>query len=362
MKKTGIRVWGVFFILALMGALSGLKAAESGPWVLGYYPSWETGVAPGQLNYKLFTHLCHAFIETDKDGNLKMEGNMPSADLTGRAHAVGTKVLLSLGWEGSGKRYFNSMSRKPQAVERFVDSVVEVLVKYHYDGVDMDWEFPETAQDRKNLSAMLALFREKLSKRAPGAVLTMALPASDWSGKWFDANALSSLVDFGNVMTYDFHGPWGSNGHNANLYPIARDKTDDSSSTVQGMDYWSRTRQWPARKLLVGIPCFGHGFVGEWYGSPREKTKYGDFHFKDSFQMVKEGWKKNWDAEGQVPYLSNKDESEFISYDDERSVGLKAQWAKKTGYPGIFFWDITEDFMNNDHVLVQAARKAYLTK
>ncbi len=361
MKKIK-RIFTIVGFAACVGWLgaSSLRASDAKSVILGYYPSWETGVTPAKINYKLFTHLAHSFVDADKDGNLKMEGNMPSADLTTRAHAAGVKVLLSLGGENSGKSFFNDMGRNPKATQHFVQSVTDLLLKYHYDGIDMDWEFPESKEDGKNLTAMMVLFKDELAKRAPNAIMTMALNSGDWVGKYFDAKTLSSIVAFGNVMTYDFHGPWGSNGHNAPLYPVAGDKTEESGNVIQGMDYWAKTRKWPAAKLLVGIPCFGHGFVGEWYGKPKEKTKYSDFHFSDSLKLVKEGWEKRWDSEAAVPYLASKDGSEFISYDDEKSVGLKADWAKKMRFPGIFFWEITEDFVNGDNLLVKAARKAYL--
>src|SRR5579859_2389829 len=123
---TKAKGWVVVGILLWTGFLgfSKLQAAGLKPVILGYYPSWDTGIGPSQINYKLFTHLCHAFINADKDGNLKMEskGNMPSADLTTRAHQAGVKVLLSLGGEDSGK-VFNPMGKNPKAVEKFVDAV-----------------------------------------------------------------------------------------------------------------------------------------------------------------------------------------------------------------------------------------------
>jgi chitinase len=271
------------------------------------------------------------------------------------------KVLISIGGENSGKQFFNAMSRDPKALNRFVDSVTDLLVKNHYDGVDIDWEFPENERDGRNITVLASLLRKKLGQRAPGALLTMALPSGDWVGKWFDAASLSSLLDFANVMTYDFHGPWGANGHNAALYPVAKDP-EAGANIVKTMDYWTQQKKWPGKKLLVGIACFGHGFVGGWYENPKKKTPYPDFHFTDSLKMVQAGWKKHWDKEAAVPYLASLDGKEFISYDDEKSVGLKAQWARANHYPGIFFWEITEDFMNDRHVLVEAARKAFLGK
>ncbi len=339
------------------------KSSAAKPVVLGYYPCWETGIGPDKINYKLYTHICHAFMLADADGNLKSEGNMPSADLTTRAHAAGVKVLISIGGEDSGKNFFNAMCRNAKATDHFVNGVIDVMVKDRYDGVDVDWEFPEAAQDKENFVKLVALFKERLAKKAPGSLITMAVPASDYSGKWYEAKALMPMVNYFNVMTYDFHGPWGTSGYNANLYPDTKDKSGESYSFDQGMNYWLKTKKVPISKLLVGIPCYGHGFVGKWYETPKEKTHYDDFHYTDSPELIKKGWKKHWDKEAAVPFLVSPDGKETISYDDEKSVELKGEWAKRHGFPGIFFWEITQDAVNKtDNVLVKAARKGYLEK
>ena len=359
---TKVKGFGLTAIL-LFACFSGLQAGDLKPVILGYYPSWDTGIGPSQINYKLFTHLCHAFMGSDQDGNLKMEskGNMPSADLTRLAHAASVKVLISLGGEDSGK-VFNPMGKNSKAASKFVDSVIDVLVKYHYDGVDVDWEFPENDQDKKDLTALVALFRQKLDQKAPGSLITMAVPAGDWAGKWYDAQALLPLVDFVNVMTYDFHGPWGTSGHNASLFHDSKDKTDESLSVVQAMDYWTKDKKWPVTKLLVGIPCYGHGFVGKWYETPKEKSKYGEMAYKDILLMIKQGWVKHRDEEAGVPYLTSPKGDEFLSYEDEQSAQDKGSWAKKYHFRGIFFWEITEDVVRQENELIKTARKAFLAK
>jgi chitinase len=351
------------FLFLLAAGFAQVSAGSDKPVVLGYYPCWETGIGPDKVNYKLYTHLCHAFMRGDNQGNLKWEGTMPSKDLTTRAHKEGVKVLISLGGENTGKEFFNAMGRDPKAVEKFVNNVMEVLVKNGYDGLDVDWEFPENKDDMKHFVQLVALFKQRLKKQVPGGIITMAVPASDWSGKWYDADGLKPNVDYFNIMTYDFHGPWGSNGYNAALYPDPKDKTDDSYSYVQALKYWKEKKNVPSSQLLIGIPLFGHGFFGGFYAKSDKKTNYPDFHYTDSIELIKKGWKKSWDKDAQVPYLTSPDGKEIISYDDEKSVELKGKWAKEQGYPGIFFWDITEDAVNKiDNVLVKAARKGYLGK
>src|ERR1017187_583538 len=55
---------------------------------------------PRHINLRLYTHLCHAFLVADEEGNVRKDRNVPSRDLTTRAHQAGVKVLLSLGGWG----------------------------------------------------------------------------------------------------------------------------------------------------------------------------------------------------------------------------------------------------------------------
>ncbi len=332
--------------------------------VLGYYPSWETGVKPADLVLKRFTHICHSFLMTDVKGNLKTEGNMPSADLIQRSHAAGTKVLISLGGAGSGAT-FNAMTRDRAATDKYVNAVMAFMIKNNYDGLDMDWEAPENEVDKGHKTDLMRQFRARLDQEAPGSLLTMALPASDWSGKWIDAPALLPLVDFVNVMTYDYHGPWSSqSGHNAALYPISSDPTKGAFSTVDGMKYWTLTKKFPKNKLVVGIPLYGRGFAvpGLYQATKGKKSSAEEVPYKKAVALIKAGWVRHWDKEAGAPYLVDPKGTEMVSYDDIESVTLKGQWAAQQGYRGIFYWEVTEDLIGGEHVLVNASRDAFFKK
>ncbi len=350
-----VKIWKSIIFSGIFSFFSSvLMAASFHPVIAGCYPSWDAGFTPADINYKLFTHISHSFISADVDGHLRMQGNMPSADLVARAHKAGVKVLISLGGEGSGK-VFNPMAKNPKAVELFVDSVIGILRKYHYDGVNLDWEVPRNEEDGKNLTAMFTLFRKKLDKSVPGSLLTLALPPGPWAGKWFDTEALSPQADFSGIMTFAFHGPWGSPGYNANLYPSSKYKNE--GSVVEVMNYWIHVKKWPASKLLLGIPCYGFA-----WGGGDSVPKSGEVTYRDLLKLIKEGWVSNWDSEAATPYLVGKDNRGFVSYDDEKTAELKAKWAKENHLKGIFFWDISEDVVNKENLIVKSARKTLFRK
>ena len=336
------------------------------PIVLGYYPSWRSGLEPSQINYAQFTHLCHAFVTADTSGTLKCEGNLPSRDLTDRAHAAGVKVLLSLGGMDSGN-YFGPMMRNPQARDRFIAEIMKMVVEYGYDGLDLDWEFPKGEEDMANFVLMAKCFRETLDAARPGSLVTSALSGVQWAGRWIDAEGLAPYLDLVNVMTYDMHGPWGNHaGFNSTLRRDPRDRPECTSNTAeQQMAYWVHEKKWPKHKLLVGVPCYGRGFaVTRWYDpiSRERKAPHTYVAFKDIPALLKEGWKSQWDENAAQPYLSREGTEELISYDDERTAAAKGRWAAENGYAGVFFWEISQDFVAGRHALVSAASEGYRQK
>ncbi len=58
----------------------------------------------------------------------------------------------------------------------------------------------------------------------PEWLISGAYSWTTYYGQYYDLSALAPLVDFFNLMTYDFHGPWSTvSGHNAPLYPASGD-------------------------------------------------------------------------------------------------------------------------------------------
>jgi len=330
------------------------------PIVLGYYPAWKTGLEPDQIGFSLFTHLAHAFASPTAEGAVAGITVDQARALTKPAHAAHVKTILSLGGGGAGSDHFAAIMADPVKADRFVGESAELVAAAGYDGLDCDWEFPSNPVDSANLVKLVAAYR----KRLPKSLLTMAVNASDWNGKWFDHAALLPLFDFLNVMTYDFHGPWGDHrsGHNSPLHPTPGDPDGATLNCAAGMAYWHERKGFPRDKLCLGIPCYGRSFPVAHWGEiatppPWPRAYVG---FKDVHALQAEGWKREWDAAAAVPFLRKDRIKELISYEDEESAALKGRWAKDHGYRGIFFWEVTQDAVGGTHRIAAAARIALL--
>jgi len=342
-------------ILAALLSVGAQEAPRRPPVVLGYYPSWVAHPSPKEIRYERFTHLAHAFLKSDAEGNLREDRAIPSRELTQRAHQQGVKVLLSLGGAHSA-RTFREIVRTKDALARYAAAVAKAAADFGYDGVDVDWEPTEGEDDRRDLAVLVRTLRSAF----PGGILSMAAPASDWYGRACDADELRKHVDFLNVMTYDFHGPWSAHaGHNAPLRAAPDDEDGAVASVESGIAYWRDQRNWPLDRMNVGIPCYGRGFaVTEWHRTPAGKAPHETIAQRDVAELLRDGARRVWDPKVGVPTLMKA--GELVSYEDAQSAALKGAWAREKGLRGVFFWQIEQDWADGDHDVVRAAAKAFL--
>ena len=210
----------------------------------------------------------------------------PEPELTGEAHEAGVKVLLSLGGWGWDKQ-FASIVSKPEAEDRYVEAVMEIVDGFDYDGIDLDWEYPDTKEEIVGFERLARRFRKELdaigAKKGRPMVLTMAASSNPGTLRWLDKEFLLETMDWVNVMTYDFTGDWTDYaGHHSPLFASSKQPGGRPRSTESTMKYLVEERGLPADRLAVGIPLYGRGFaVSEPYAStkgvPKARIPQGDY-------------------------------------------------------------------------------------
>src|SRR5262249_55268780 len=181
---------------------------------------------PRKINYSLYTHLCHAFLVADADGNVTTNRGVPSRTLTEEAHKAGVKVILSLGGWGWDKQ-FASIVSKAEAEDRYVKSVMGIVESFDYDGLDLDWEYPDTKQEVVGFERLARRFRKQLDelgrKKNKPMVMTMAVSSNPGTVRWISKEIVLETFDWLNVMTYDFAGAWTPYaGHNSPLHASSK--------------------------------------------------------------------------------------------------------------------------------------------
>jgi chitinase len=256
-----------------------------------------------------------------------------------------------------------------------------------FDGVDIDWEFPVSGgppkitarpQDRRNLSLLAREFRRQLdaigSARGQALLLTAALPAGRLQSagpydpaRSFEIAALAGTLDFINLMSYDMGTAFsGTASFNA---PLREDPADPLDPQVRrwnnvegGIDYY-RQNGVPAQKLVLGVPFYGRGFrvssdtndgLYQPYSAPFEAGDWRDIKAK---LLADQAWQQHWHPVAETPWLFNPVEHVFVSYEDPKSIGLRARLAKESGLRGVFTWEITGD--DDEHSLLQAMAQPF---
>jgi chitinase len=340
--------FGTCFLLC-----SGLASAEpsegtSEKVFLGYVAGM-----PEDINYHMYTHLCHAFVVAEKDGTLIPRDNVPNHELTREAHKAGVKVLISLGGWGWDEN-FAAMSLDPPAEDRYVKAVMAVVDEYDYDGIDLDWEYPDTNIEIVGFERLSRRFRKLLDelgeKKGRSMLLTMAAAAHPKTLEWLSKKFLLETMDWVNIMTYDYVGGWADfAGHHSPLLDSARLPEDEVLSTELTMKYLLEERGLPANRLALGIPLYGRVFaVGKPYAPTADAPKPSrvSANYNEIYLLQKQqNWTRWWDDETKNPWLFAPDSSEIICYDDSQSIAIKTEWATKQGFRGVFFWQIAADRM-----------------
>ena len=132
---------------------------------------------PRNIHFPLYTHICHAFLVADGEGKVQPGRTVPSRELTSKAHQAGVKVLVSLGGWGWDKQ-FASIVSKPEAEDRYVKSVMAIVDENDYDGIDLDWEYPDTEKEVVGFERLTRRFRKELdaigARKGRPMVVTMA--------------------------------------------------------------------------------------------------------------------------------------------------------------------------------------------
>lgn len=212
-----------------------------GKHIVGYFPTWQGRVA--DIQYSFLTHIMYSFVLPNSNGSLQaMEPASISKlqELVNRAHGEGVKVGIAVGgWNDGDDSAFVALANNPLSRATFVNALVDFVVTYNLDGVDMDWEYPSTPAEANNFTLMMGELRAALDQLAGTKFLTAAVIAQgNWNGQYIQ-NAVFEYVDFLNIMAYDEN----NSNHSSLTYALT------------SIDYWIN-RGLSRDKLVLGVPFY----------------------------------------------------------------------------------------------------------
>ncbi len=179
--------------------------AHAGLRAVAYYAGWMQDHLPAaEVDFGALTHVIHFALVPNPDGTLDDATNVVTAgnaaDVVARAHAAGTRALISVGGAGSAGGFRGACS--PANLPQFVANIVALARTRGYDGVDLDWE-PLEPTDAALYTSLVNGLRAALDACPPRPLLTAAVATQPGL-----VAALQHQFDQVNLMTYDLAGPW----------------------------------------------------------------------------------------------------------------------------------------------------------
>ncbi len=335
-------------------------------WVGAYVPGWNQQRLDPKNDHLLdaITHFLHfAVFVRASDGSLDLQTNelTPSKmrALVGAAHGADKQALLVVGGEGAapGLRIASSPERLPNTLK----SILSLVDRYGYDGIDVDWE-PLGPQDAELYSSFIESLRKSLDQtalhhRRPRLGLTTAIEVNLNNNDYMVSlvrtlHKLDEKVDRINLMTYAMANSsslpfvW----HNSALYPVVSPEDGFRTPSVDGAIGEFFAAGFQPGKLGIGINLYGYLWQGqglENISSPGKLWKLPPKVVELTYgEVVRQFLKNNptrWDQQAGVPYLSIPQTNQFLSYENNRGIEAKLRYVQQNGLGGIIIWDIGRD-------------------
>ncbi|KOB78230.1 Chitinase, partial [Operophtera brumata] len=247
---------------------------------------------------ELCTHIIYSFIgvtERTSDVLIIDPENFTSL----RATHPGIKFMVAVGgWAEGGSKYSHMVAQKNTRMT-FIRSVVDFLNKYEFDGLDLDWEYPGAADrggsfsDKDKFLYFVQELKRAFIRAGKGWELTAAVPLANFRlMEGYHVPELCQELDAIHVMSYDLRGNW-------------------------------------AGFADVHSPL---------YKRPHDQWAYEKLNVNDGLRLWEE---KGCPTNKLCPYAYKG--TQWVGYEDTKSVEIKMNWIKQKGYLGAMTWAIDMD-------------------
>ncbi|NEA48914.1 glycoside hydrolase family 18 chitinase [Streptomyces sp. SID10815] len=269
------------------------------------------------------------------------------------------KILWSFGgWTWSGG--FGDAAKNPAAfAQSCYDLVHDPRWADVFDGIDIDWEYPNDCGLTCDTSGpdafknLMAALRAKFGKE----LVTAATTADGSDGGKIDHTdyaGASQYVDWYNVMTYDFFGAWDAKGPTAPHSPLTSySGIPKAGFTTADALAKFKAKGVPAKKLLIGIGFYGRGWTGVTQDAPggtATGAAPGTYEAGiEDYKVLKTSCPVTGTVAGTAYAHCG---SNWWSYDTPSTIKSKMAWANSQGLGGAFFWEFSGD--TSDGELVNA--------
>ena len=220
------------------------------------------------LNYEAVDIILLAFTGLNADGSLNHaygNADVYRPFLIPQAHAHSRSVLMSMVGE------FETVITSASLRATTATNIANALDTYGYDGVDFDWEWPDTATERANFTAFMQAVYATVKARSPDYIVSFVqgpgfwLAGTDWA-------AVAPYSDFCFMIVYDWKNP--ANG------PIRKPGSvqflglggGSIEAAGKGAIDYIIAEGYPANKIIAGLPFYSSDNRSWFNGAPMWMT------------------------------------------------------------------------------------------
>jgi chitinase len=173
-----------------------------------------------------YTHIHMSFATLNSDFSINISSI--ESQMSAFSSLSGVKRIITIGgWDFSTDAGTYDIFREAvsSADNRgtLIDNVFSFLDQWDLDGVDWDWEYPGEpdipgipADTTDHAEDFFLLLMEMAEQLPSGKTISTTAPSSFWYMKAIPIQAISEVVDYIVMMTYDLHGQWDWNNTNSN--------------------------------------------------------------------------------------------------------------------------------------------------
>ena len=290
--------------------------------IVPYYRTvWISEWNASHLNathFKSFTDIIHFGYTLNTDGTVANQWYYEGISDT-MAYAKGareklkslrgtakSRIIAGFGHVDNGLTAFYRNNPDRNARKAIARNMAQFAVENGYDGIDIDWEYPDNGDEWVYLTYLLADLRDELS----GSGISVSMAATVWHMMpWHDT---TDQVDFINTMSYDQQSEQHS--------PMSILQSDAN----QCHNYLKM----PKVKVVLGLPFYTNRYYVLW-------------------DQV--GWNS---VVSQHPKLGTSENQALIttgngttmhSFNGVNLIKDKCKWVKNNGYGGVMIWAYDTD-------------------
>ncbi|MDR1564057.1 MAG: hypothetical protein LBS74_03780, partial [Oscillospiraceae bacterium] len=226
-KKPLALLLAALLLFCSLSLAPAVQAANEPYICLGYVADWtfnnQSGLA--KIDFTKLTHVNFAFsLVGGNSASLPSAANLiPTIDSPNKItmlkneiarQGADTKILLSIG--GWGADWFCPAAKTAQSRATFAAECQRLVTTYGLDGIDLDWEYPGVSVYREGFgfntqscstcnTDYTQLCQAIRTSIGNGKLLTMAGGASAQRANALQCSQLAGLLDFVNLMNYDYN-------------------------------------------------------------------------------------------------------------------------------------------------------------